>query len=248
MGPFMNRAVAHDPVGPRRSTLPRARPIRSSPRRRITLLGACLAAVMSVARPVHALDPAKRLTQYLHTSWRIEDGTAPAGMNSIAQSADGFLWFSAFSQELYRFDGVRFVPRTLSVDGKTVNPIVQVDADSTGGLWALGMHQVLHLKGGVVVSQFELPGLMAHRRPVENPDGSVWIVRGFANVTREPLCRVSDQGVRCFGAADGIPIPEAFSLLADGAGGFWIGGQRVLVHWRQGTSQVYPIKSLENNM
>ena len=34
----------------------------------------CLACTLFVARPAHALDPNKRLTQYLHTSWRIQDG------------------------------------------------------------------------------------------------------------------------------------------------------------------------------
>ena len=49
------------------------------------------------------------LTQYMHTSWRIQDGSAPAGMFSITQTSDGFLWFVAMGRnDLYRFDGVRF--------------------------------------------------------------------------------------------------------------------------------------------
>ena len=56
-------------------------------------LGSCLAGVL-LAAPAHALDPNKRLTQYLHTSWRIQDGSLPAGMFSITQTSDGFLWFS----------------------------------------------------------------------------------------------------------------------------------------------------------
>jgi ligand-binding sensor domain-containing protein len=77
-----------------------------------------LACVLLLPAPVHALNPDKRLTQYLHTSWRMEDGSAPAGMFSIAQTSDGYLWFSAFRQELYRFDGVRFVARTV-LSGRT---------------------------------------------------------------------------------------------------------------------------------
>ncbi len=32
--------------------------------------------------PVHALDPNKRVTQYIHTAWRTQDGSLPAGMYS----------------------------------------------------------------------------------------------------------------------------------------------------------------------
>jgi hypothetical protein len=74
-----------------------------------------------------------------------------------------------------------------------------------------GMHQIVHLQGGIVVSLVELPGLMSFRNVVEEPDGSIWIVRGFANVTHEPLCHVSDNGVRRYGASAGIPISEAFA-------------------------------------
>src|SRR5271165_3488691 len=58
----------------------------------------CLTCTLFVARPAHALDPNKRLTQYLHTSWRIQDGSAPAGMFTVAQTSDGFLWFSTYSR------------------------------------------------------------------------------------------------------------------------------------------------------
>src|SRR5271166_2401059 len=106
-----------------------------------------LSCVLLLAGPVHALDPNKRLTQYLHTSWRIQDGSAPAGIEAIAQTRDGYLWFSSDSQGLYRFDGVRFVPWILSPNGKPINSIVKVYGDYAGGLWALGAREIVHLKG-----------------------------------------------------------------------------------------------------
>ncbi len=123
-------------------------PLRSKwPRTAIAAtLGSCLTCVLLLAGAVHALDPNKRLTQYIHKSWRIEDGSAPAGMFSIAQTSDGFLWFAALGQGLYRFDGFRFLPRSLSFDGKSVNPVVNVYGDRAGGLWALGPNEILHRK------------------------------------------------------------------------------------------------------
>src|ERR1039458_8222390 len=63
-----------------------------------------LTCILLLACTVHALDPNKHLTQYIHTSWRIQDGSLPAGMFSITQTSDGFLWFSALAQGVYRFD------------------------------------------------------------------------------------------------------------------------------------------------
>ena len=41
--------------------------------------------------------------------------------------------------------------------------------------------------------------------------------------------------------------PRPMHVLADGEGGFWVGGQTSLVHWRAGVSQVYPIEGLKSN-
>src|SRR6188474_2532313 len=72
-------------------------------------LGWMLICVLASARPAYGLDPHKRVTQYIHTSWRIQDGSLPAGMFSITQTSDGFLWLLSLPGDLYRFDGVRFV-------------------------------------------------------------------------------------------------------------------------------------------
>src|SRR5208337_1916999 len=63
-----------------------------------------------------------------------------------------------------------------------------------------------------------------------------------------PLCHVTDRAVKCFGTADGIPISPLNSLLADGTGGFWLGGQTALVHWNNGVSETYPIEALKSNV
>jgi len=54
--------------------------------------------------------------------------------------------------------------------------------------------------------------------------------------------------VKCFGKADGIPISPIASLLPDGKGGFWLGGQTALVHWRGGVSETHPIEALNSNL
>src|SRR5271157_3469235 len=210
-------------------------------------LGSCLTCVLLLAGPVHALDPNKRLTQYMHASWRIQDGSAPAGIEAIAQTLDGYLWLSSDSQGLYRFDGVRFLPWTLSSNGKTINAIVNVYGDHAGGLWALGEREVVHLKGGVVTSHFNLDGLQQFQQISEDADGSLWVVRGRTAVSDAPLCRITDGAVKCFGKSEGVPISPVDSLLADGKGGFWLGGQTALVHWHDGVSETYPIQALNSN-
>ena len=218
--------------------------------RRTTIVAALtchLTGILLLAGSVYALDPNKRLTQYSHTSWRIQDGSAPAGIEAIAQTSDGYLWFSSDSQGVYRFDGVRFLPWTLASNGKTINKIVSVYGDHAGGLWALGEREIAHLKGGVVTSHFDLDGLQQFQQISEDPDGSLWIVRGRTAVSDAPLCRITDRAVKCFGKSDGVPISPADSLLADGKGGFWLGGQTALVHWHDGVLEMYRIEALKSN-
>jgi signal transduction histidine kinase/ligand-binding sensor domain-containing protein len=220
----------------------------NSRRTAIAAFGCCLVCALLMAAPVHALDPNKRLTQYMHTSWRIQDGSAPADMFSVVQTSDGFLWLTSGSQGMYRFDGIRFVPWTLTVDGRTIDHVVSVHSDHTGGLWAVGEHEVFHLKGGVVTSHFALEGQHRTGNISEDPDGSLWMLLAGFNL-HAPLCHITDHEVKCLGESDGIRLPPTGgeALLADGKGGFWLGGQKAVVHWHGGVSEVFPIEALKTN-
>ena len=191
-------------------------------------------------RPVHALDPGIRLTQYLHTSWRIQDGSVPAGMFSITQTSDGFLWLLSLPGDLYRFDGVRFVRWPVPP-----GPSGKVFADSAGGLWVTA-REVVHLKKGVVASHFELDGTHAFQSVSEDPEGNVWVgLRG----QDAPVCNASDHGVKCFGKNDGLLLSEINAVLPDGSGGLWLGGSTALVRWnRSGVSETYPVKAFISSL
>src|SRR5271157_213902 len=207
----------------------------------VATLGSCLACVLLLAGSVHALDPNKRVTQYIHTSWRIQDGSLPTGMHEIKQTSDGFLWLVSLPDDLYRFDGVRFVKWHLPA-GVPFKSASNVVADHAGGLWVVGSPELVHLKDGVVTAHFQLEGRM-FQTVSEDPDGSLWMLRGRA--PDAPLCHVTDRAFQCFGKADGIPISNIESLLADGQDGFWLGGQSALVHWHRGSSETYRSEGIQ---
>src|SRR5258708_31765822 len=75
----------------------------------VFVFGVAVANLSLVAPPrALALDPDRRISQYGHTVWRIQDGAISPPTN-IAQTTDGFLWITT-AQGLMRFDGVRFMP------------------------------------------------------------------------------------------------------------------------------------------
>ena len=119
-------------------------------------------------------------------------------MFSIAQTSDGFLWFTSASQGMYRFDGVRLLPWTLAVDGRTIDHAVSLHADHAGGLWVRGQHEIFYQKGGVVTSHFALEGQYRTENVSVDPDVSLWVLH-LGYEVREPLCHVTVQGVKCFG-------------------------------------------------
>jgi signal transduction histidine kinase/ligand-binding sensor domain-containing protein len=161
-------------------------------------------------------------------------------MFSITQTSDGFLWFLSLSGDVYRFDGVRFVPWRFPA-GVLNSPVGKVFADHAGGLWVVA-EELVHVKDGVVTSQFALEGLHGFQSISQDPDGSLWIgLRG----SDAPLCRVREGAVKCFGKAEGIPIAAINAVLSDGNGGYWLGGPTALVHWqRSGVSETYPVKAM----
>ncbi len=217
----------------------------------LSVLGPYMLCLSLLEQPAHALDPNKRITQYIHTAWRYADGSGESAYG-ITQTSDGFLWTVA--GDMKTFDGVRFItwdgpPNGGSfTKGTPFGQIANAFGDRTGGLWVLGLHGIVHLKGRVITSQFELKGLLNSQNIAEDNDGSIWVVRANNGISDLPLCHVSDLALKCFGKADGIPISPIDSLLADGKGGFWLGGQTTLVHWNGSASETYPIPALKSNV
>ncbi|HZD50403.1 MAG TPA: two-component regulator propeller domain-containing protein, partial [Silvibacterium sp.] len=181
----------------------------------------------------NALDPTRQISQYGHTAWRIQDGIFAGIPYVITQTADGYLWIGT-STGLVRFDGVRFVP-WVPPDGMRLPDyrIFSLLAARDGSLWIGTAKGVAHWKNGVLTS-FPKPEGRIHDI-LEDPDGSVWIVREQIPDATGPLCHISDGVSRCYGKADGIPNTTAMSLVRDDSGYFWIGGYEGLCRWKPGS-------------
>jgi signal transduction histidine kinase/ligand-binding sensor domain-containing protein len=129
--------------------------------------------LLNLGGPALALDPARSILQFKHTSWTAEDG-APTNVWALAQTPDGYLWLGAASG-LYRFDGVTFEAVPLADDdyshSQHVNALV---VTASGELWAG------YRRGGIAVFRDgklrELPstdrdGVLTMTAA---PDGTVW--------------------------------------------------------------------------
>ena len=55
-----------------------------------------------------ALDPARHITQYAHSAWRMEDGSFNSTPSTIVQTPDGYMWIGT-ADGVMQFDGVHFV-------------------------------------------------------------------------------------------------------------------------------------------
>jgi ligand-binding sensor domain-containing protein len=188
----------------------------------------------------HGLDPNKRLTQYAHTAWRIQDGFFPNTPFWISQTKDGYLWVGGLSGA-FRFDGVRFTPWSAPLAS---TPILHPLSVRPGEFWIASRSDVAHVRDNVVISRYDLPGIDAIH---QDSDGSMWAL-SYLNPERT-VCHATDASMRCFGKAEGITIHEVASFIADGKGGFWIGGDTSLLHWKMGAaSEVYSPEQLQSNM
>jgi PAS domain S-box-containing protein len=188
----------------------------------------------------HALDPNKRLTQYAHTAWRIQDGFFPSTPFWISQTKDGYLWVGGGSGAL-RFDGVRFTPWSAPIAS---TPILRPVSVRVGEFWIATRSGLAHVRDNVVISHYDLSRIQAIYK---DTDGSVWAL-SFGNPDRV-LCQATDTQIRCFGKAEGVTINVPSSFIPDGKGGFWIGGDTSLLHWKMGAApEIYNPQHLQSNV
>ena len=209
---------------------------------RTAFLGSSLFFLLFMAVNGLALDPSKRITQYQHKVWRVQDGFLPNSPGRIWQTTDGYLWVGVRGLfPAYRFDGVRFVPWSFPIPSS--KRITDFLAAKSGGFWVGDLGGVTHVSGNRVIAHFDLQGPIASM--AEDMDGSLWVV--LAVLGGGPLCQITNVGAHCFDEAGETLFKHVGALLPDGKGGIWVGTSSALVHWKSGHSETYYCKGLESN-
>jgi len=201
--------------------------------RGVFVLGTVLASLLLVALPrALALDPDRRISQYGHTAWRIQDGAISPPTN-IAQTTDGFLWITT-AQGLMRFDGFRFMPwqppQGQNLPGTHFSAVF---GSRDGSLWIGTTRGLARWKDGQLRTYTDLEQPTGIGEIIEDDSGTIWATRYGLNAREAPLCSISQEMLRCFGKKEGIPVTYGLGLTHDSEGNIWFGSS-VLVRWRPG--------------
>lgn len=202
--------------------------------KRLAPLTLGLLCLMLPLQPASALDPAKAITQYVHSTWRVEDGLPQNGITKILETRDGYLWVGT-QAGLARFDGVSFTTfdhtNTPSLHRDYISDLVE---DSQGTLW------IATTSGGIVSFH---DGLFSHVDTVEprggsvlaaDPDGSLWIggYGGLKHFKNGVL-------IKAYTTADGLSGNPVRGLIVDKDGAVWIGSSGGLNRLANGKMQTY---------
>ena len=182
--------------------------------------------------PAAAVDPERHISQYGHTAWRVFDGEIP-GFNAITQTTDGYIWLGT-RDGLMRFDGVRFSLWKSADDEPLMAVFTAMLGARDGSLWIGTLNGLMHLKNGRLYTYTD-PYAKAHIRSIlQDRDGTIWVVRRRVPKGSDPLCRVGEVELVCYGEKEGISGQYLY-LTQDSDGYFWIGGD-TLCRWRPGSA------------
>src|ERR1700744_2291779 len=135
--------------------------------------------------PALALNPAYRVSQYGHTSWRSDAGVQ--AVRRIKQTPDGYLWL-ATRIGLMRFDGVRFSTfRAGSEEGLESTTMQDLLIDPGGSMWVATLGGGLaHYRDGkfhTYTVRDGLPSVDIHSL-LQDSHGTVWVGTRGAGIVR----------------------------------------------------------------
>src|SRR5262245_27731103 len=152
--------------------------------------------IMLVVCPgVLALNPSLNISQYAHTTWRVNEGFAKGPILSIAQTPDGYLW-QATEFGLLRFDGVRNVPWEPPTDQHLPSNLVHSLFTSRDGTLWIGTNKGLASWNGTTLIQYpEFSGQFVFA-VLQDRDGTMWVAT--SSVPNGELCAIHN-GVKCWG-------------------------------------------------
>jgi signal transduction histidine kinase/ligand-binding sensor domain-containing protein len=183
-----------------------------------------------------ALDPHRLISQYAHTTWRVQDGF-PNSPQMITQTSDGYIWIAG-GGGLLRFDGVTMTPLVSQKSFPTDAGINWLLGSRDGSLWMATYRTLNRLKDGAAftfpIGKGNVPSI------AEDYAGTIWVTRNHVDPNEGPLCRIVGNDLTCYGndKSDGNPAKFGTALAADASGDIWFGCQ-MLCRWNGSSISQY---------
>lgn len=210
---------------------------------RLGWLALTLLCLLGQLKPAIAVDGSKAISQYVHKTWRTDDGLPQSSVLRILETHDGYLWVGT-AAGLARFDGVRFTvfdhANTPSLGADFVTDLVE---DRQGTLW-VGTYTggVSYFRNGLF-SEFGAINSRGGSALAADPDGSVWVggYGGLAHIKNGKVIEV-------YTTANGLSGDPVRRIVVDKDKSLWIATAGGLDRLSGGRIQNYSTKDgLTNN-
>jgi signal transduction histidine kinase/ligand-binding sensor domain-containing protein len=167
----------------------------------------------------HALDPARKVTQYAIRTWTTDQGLPQGWISTLLQTRDGFMWVGT-KGGLARFDGVQFQVFKSSTPHSIPNDTIDSLSEDTGGnLWIGTPGGLTRFRNREFVTFTALDGLPETSvwRTTPDPTGGLWIVTTFSH-----LIHYDGQRFREIEFPIAGRFQEVTNLLEDTDGVVWV--------------------------
>jgi PAS domain S-box-containing protein len=208
----------------------------------LALVGHC------VPLRAQAPDPAKKITQYRLETWTDQAGLPGNSAQSLAQSADGYLWVGS-EAGLARFDGVRFTvydpTNTPALRASYIRALLPA---SDGSVW-LGVEGggIARMHKGKLTRFDKRQGLSSDQIATLAPatDGGLWIGTSGGGLDHLAIDSAGQPRVRVFSRPQGLPHDFVNAVVEALDSTVWIGTPLGLSRLRHG--HVTPLGAAEGN-
>jgi signal transduction histidine kinase/ligand-binding sensor domain-containing protein len=193
-----------------------------------------------ILTPAQALNSHRSILEFGHTKWTINDGSFASITYTIAQTADGYVWFGT-QTGLLRYDGVRCIKDPDINDRLPSSIIASLAAARDGSLWIGTNNGLSHLMNHRLINYPNLNGWI--NSILEDREGKIWFT--FAedeNIHAGKLCFLVDERATCYGRAEGVLIKGGYGLTEDESGGLWSTNYDGVARWKSGSFTTYKVE------